>query len=181
MRRQNARVFFISDLHLGHTKILEFERQHRFGQTIEEHNEWLVTQWNSVVTKYDIVYVLGDVAMGGHQNLEYLKRMNGQKFLIRGNHDGGDITKFTPYFQNIYGLLKYKGLWLSHAPVHPCSLRDKINIHGHMHSKRVDDYRYINVSVEQLAGVPISLDTIRLMILERKALLGIVDETPSKP
>lgn len=174
-----GRTFFISDLHLGHKNIIIFEREKRFGQTIEEHNEWLVTNWNSVVGKNDRVYVLGDVAFG-HENLKYLTRMNGQKFLIRGNHDAGDLTHYTPYFQNIYGILKYKGFWLTHAPVHPQQLRDKFNIHGHVHSHTLDDMRYINVCVENLAGVPISLETIRMMVEDRKALMERVDETPVK-
>ena len=76
------KVFFISDLHLGHKNILRYANGLRHGNNIEEHNQWLVTQWNSVVKPSDAVYVLGDVAFG-HQNLEYLKKMNGQKFLIR--------------------------------------------------------------------------------------------------
>lgn len=165
-------IFFISDLHLGHKNIIKFSRDYRVGLTIEEHNEWLVSQWNSVVGKGDIVYVLGDVAFG-HENLKYLDQMKGQKFLIRGNHDGGDISVFKPYFQNIYGLLKYKGFWLSHAPIHPASLRNLFNLHGHVHQNTLEDLRYINVSVEALNGIPISLDTLKLMVEDRRCLLNI--------
>ncbi len=167
-------IFFISDLHLGHKNILSFTEGYREGATTEEMNFWLVDQWNSVVGKGDIVYVLGDVAFG-HENLKYLNKMKGQKFLIRGNHDGGDLEVFKPYFQNVYGLIKYKGLWLSHAPIHPNSLRGTVNVHGHLHQGIVkhpdhgEDPRYLNVSVEQLRGVPVSLDIIRAIVEERKA------------
>lgn len=163
-------IFFISDLHLGHKNIMEYSKGFRCGQTIQEHDDWLVSKWNSVVTKNDAVYVLGDVAFG-HKNLERLNEMKGQKFLIRGNHDAGDLSIFSKYFQNIYGLLKYKGYWLSHAPIHPCSLRDEFNIHGHLHTHKLDDLRYINVCVEHSNGIPISLEAINLMRSERLLLM----------
>ena len=54
-------TYFISDLHLGHRKILEYSPA-RGGKTIDEHDEWLVSQWNSVVrNKKDLVWVLGDI------------------------------------------------------------------------------------------------------------------------
>lgn len=163
------RTFFISDLHLGHKNIIKFADGHRQGTTIEEHNEWLVTQWNSVVGKADRVYVLGDVVFGA-ENLKYLDRMKGQKFLVRGNHDKNDIQILLKYFNNIYGLLRYKGYWLSHAPIHPSSLRDCFNVHGHVHQHSLDDYRYINVSVEAVQGVPISLEALDLLAADRRLL-----------
>lgn len=156
-------VFFISDLHLGHKTILKFSGEFRGGTTVEEHNEWIVSQWNSRVGKSDIVYVLGDVAFG-HENLKYLDRMKGQKFLIRGNHDSGDLSVFRPYFTNVYGIVKYKGFWLSHAPIHPDELRGKVNVHGHVHQKTIPDPRYINVCVEALGGIPISLEELRARV-----------------
>lgn len=155
------RKFFISDLHLGHKNIMKYSKGFRPDfETIEEHNEWLVSQWNSVVTTNDIVYVLGDVVFG-KENFHYLNRMKGQKFLIRGNHDKYSMELYLTYFQNVYGLLNKFGFWLSHAPVHTCSLRNKINLHGHVHQNSLDDPRYFNVSVEVLNGIPISLEEIR--------------------
>ena len=68
----------------------------------------------------------------------------------------------------MFGLYKYKEFWLSHAPIHPCELRGKRNIHGHVHQNHVmdehhkRDNRYINVCVENTDGAPVSLDKIRL-------------------
>lgn len=169
-------IFFASDHHLGHKSILNFEGERRQGTTIEEHNEWIVDSHNAVVSKGDIIYFLGDVAFG-HENLKYLDRMKGQKFLVRGNHDGGDLKVLAQYFQNVYGLLKYKGLWLSHAPVHPNSLRKTVNVHGHLHSKVVqhelfgEDPRYINVGIENIQASPVTLDHIRTIIRDRKEQL----------
>lgn len=152
--------FFISDLHLGHKSILDFSPQ-RGGTNIEEHDEWIIQQWNSVVQKCDMVYVLGDVAFNADA-LKKVKRLRGQKNLIRGNHDTCGTRTYLEYFCGIYGLIKKHGYWMSHAPIHPDELRGRKNIHGHTHSHCIQLHKesYINVCVEQLNGVPISLEEI---------------------
>ena len=153
-----AKTYFIADLHLGHKNILKFEPG-RGGSNIEEHDEWLINQWNSVVNPNDVVWVLGDVSFGAN-NLYKLARMKGQKKLVMGNHDTYDMKEYLKYFSKIYGLTKYRGYWLSHAPLHEGSMRDKKNIHGHTHSRKLNDKRYICVSVEQNNGIPISFEEI---------------------
>lgn len=155
-----SQVFFISDLHLDHKNVINFSRDYRVGQTIEEHNEWLVSQWNSVVKKGDRTYVLGDVVFS-KEALSYLPRMNGIKFLVRGNHDTLSTETYLQYFNQVYGLYTKYGYWMSHAPIHSSELREKKNIHGHVHHRSLPDENYINVSVEVLNGIPISLDEIR--------------------
>lgn len=39
----------------------------------------------------------------------------------------------------VYSLVKYKGFWLSHAPIHPEELRGCKNIHGHCHDAVISD------------------------------------------
>jgi calcineurin-like phosphoesterase family protein len=92
------------------------------------------------------------------------KKLNGVKHLILGNHDEFAIDEYFKVFNKVHGFVKYKGCWLSHAPIHPNSLRGKINIHGHMHSNALDDSRYICVSVEKCNGIPITFDAIRAVI-----------------
>mgnify|MGYP002477993094 CR=1 FL=1 len=52
-------VRFIADLHLGHTNMAI----KRGFLTVEEHDEYIITQWNSVVNKRDVTYILGDITM----------------------------------------------------------------------------------------------------------------------
>lgn len=154
----------ISDLHLGHNNILKYSGALRGGTTSEEHDEWIIQQWNTVVKKNDLVYVLGDVAF----NLDHYKklwRMRGQKILVRGNHDMNNAKHLLQFFADICGLLSYRRVfWLSHAPVHPQELRGRYNIHGHVHQNSIlgddgqPDPRYINACVEMTYGVPQSLD-----------------------
>ena len=163
-------VYFISDIHLGHKKILDFSPS-RGGSCVDEHDEWIVDSWNSVVTKRDVVYLLGDIAFS-REGLSKCADLNGVKKLILGNHDLFAIDEYTKYFKILPSLYKYKEFWLSHAPIHPHELRGKKNIHGHVHSSSITkpairpfepslNPRYINVCVEPLNGKPISIDKIR--------------------
>lgn len=81
-------MFVTSDLHLGHKNILKFNSETRPYDSVEEMNEALVNNWNSVVGPDDTVFNLGDVAFMGYKKLApYLDRLNGRHILIYGNHD----------------------------------------------------------------------------------------------
>lgn len=155
-----SKVFFISDLHLGHSNILKFSQGYRYGDTIDEHDQWLVTQWNSVVkNKRDVVYVLGDVCFD-FDKLKLIGQMTGNKILLPGNHDKFKLEDYQKYFYKIISFKKYKGFWISHCPIHPNELRNRYNIHGHTHKNSIPDRRYINVCVEVLNGTPIEFEKI---------------------
>ncbi len=174
-----SNIFFTSDHHLFHEKILEFESTHRPFKTIQEHNEQIIKRHNAKVGKTDVVYYLGDFCFG-RKNLEIANEMNGIKKLILGNHDLFPMEEYMKYFTKIYGCLKYKDYILTHIPVHESQkYRFKGNIHGHLHSKviRYTDYPdgpygqfhevidpfYINVSIEQHDLAPVSFDEIERM------------------
>ncbi len=155
-----SNVYFISDLHLGHKNICKFAGPMRGDvKTVEEHDEWIIDRWNSVVTKRDLIWVLGDVAFS-KGDLDKVKLLNGCKHLILGNHDEFSLNLYSQYFNKIHGFLKYKGMWLSHCPINPIQLRRKVNIHGHVHHNSLINPCYINVSVEALNGFPKPLDEI---------------------
>jgi calcineurin-like phosphoesterase family protein len=160
-----SRVFFISDLHLGHAGILKHTGDYRTGKSIEEHDEILIGKIKSRVSKRDVLYILGDVSWRENK-LHLLYDIPGLKYLVRGNHDNYSTEEYLNHFKNVYGLHKKGGAWLSHAPVHPDELRGCINIHGHVHQQSIMgtdgqyDPRYINVSVEALEGYPIDYQDI---------------------
>lgn len=157
-----AEIFFISDLHLGHAKILEFESSRmELGKTVEEHNEAIVDNINSVVRPKDTLWVLGDVVFG-RENFSYLKRMNGHKKLVLGNHDQYPTDVYSRYFNTIKGAVKLDDFILTHIPIHETQkFRFKGNIHGHLHSKVLPDPFYFNVSCEVLKYKPIPFQTIK--------------------
>lgn len=158
-----SQVFLISDLHLGHKKVLEFEPEHRFGKDITEHDYWLLGLWNATVRKRDLVYVLGDVTWTPH-GFQILEQMHGEKTLIMGNHDTFPLEMYLSVFKRIRpSPFPYKGYWLSHCPIHPTELRGRKNIHGHVHSNTLPDERYYNASVEAVAGIPRTLQQLEMI------------------
>ena len=83
-------IFFTSDTHWGHLNILKF--CNRPWPTVEEMDEALINNWNSVVGEHDIVFHLGDFAFAPNSKWkEILGRLNGIHYLILGNHE---INKF---------------------------------------------------------------------------------------
>lgn len=156
-------VFFISDTHFGHRKIIEFEAEYRPFGSIEEHDEELIRRWNNAVTKHDVVYHLGDVLFGSNAFERVLSRLNGTKKLVLGNHDRYSKDRYMQYFSKVEGCMKFDNSVLSHIPIHPYQLeyRYKYNLHGHMHSKKLDDERYINCSVEQWNLAPVAYEELK--------------------
>jgi calcineurin-like phosphoesterase family protein len=147
------RVFVIADTHFSHRKVTEF----RPWATVEEHDRALVEAWNATVRKDDTVWHLGDVCLGGRDKLAILSTLNGIKRLVLGNHDTYPKELYGLYFNKIFGAAEWHDCILTHVPVHPYQLdtRYRLNVHGHMHDKRIDgDARYRCVSAEQIDYMP---------------------------
>jgi calcineurin-like phosphoesterase family protein len=162
-------VRFIADLHFGHENMA----RHRGFASAAEQDEYIVAQWNKTVHKRDITYILGDVTME-KANYDILDRLNGMKRVVLGNHDKQeDTAKLMSHVNSVAGMVQYKGIFLTHCPIHPMELdyRVRYNIHGHIHSKLVErdfklfgitmftrvDRRYICVSCEQVNYTPKTL------------------------
>lgn len=160
-----SKVFFIGDLHLGHTNIMSFGQRSHF-ETIDDHDVGIMENWNRVVTRqHDLVYVLGDVAMTV-ESLDLLRAFNGRKILIMGNHDTFDTQVYLKYFERVCAFQKkYHGMVFTHIPIHPQEMRFgwKWNIHGHIHAlnQGVSDPRYINVNADWVNLTPVSLEELR--------------------
>jgi len=150
-----SRVYAISDLHLKHKNLVHWWTGKKF-KTIEEHDEWLVESINSVVTKRDTLWILGDIAWN-NAALKLLGEIKGYKKLLLGNHDGMKSAEYAKYGRLMPGLVKYKNFWLSHCPIHPDELRGMRNIHGHVHHNPIPDDRYLSVCVETLNGIPLDI------------------------
>lgn len=76
-------TFFIGDTHFEHESILY--HCNRPWPDVESMNEALAGNWNSIVSKKDTVYILGDFCWKNHNR--WIMRLNGTKHLIMGNHD----------------------------------------------------------------------------------------------
>lgn len=157
-----TQVWFGSDFHLGHKNIGKFRAPLITSE--EENNKRILYDWNSTVGKRDIVFILGDFCFD-KELFDTLNLPGYKKYLIRGNHDRFQTAQYLTFFDEVEGLFKYKGMWLSHPPIHPDELRGKVNVHGHTHFHTMNDERYLNICPEQLwpkyGRCLISLEEIR--------------------
>lgn len=147
------RVFVAADTHFGHRKVIEF----RPYATVEAHDRDLIERWNATVKPDDTVWHLGDVCLGGRDNIAIVRQLNGRKKLVLGNHDVYPLALYQEHFTKIFGAAEWHDCILTHIPVHPYQLdrRYRMNVHGHMHSARVEgDARYACVSMEQISYQP---------------------------
>ena len=170
-------VFLVSDTHFGHAGVCRFLRNDgvtklRPWDDPEEMDEFMVKAWNERVRPNDKVYHLGDVVIN-RRALKTLARLNGDKVLIRGNHDIFRDTEYREYFRELRAYHVMNGMILSHIPIHSDSLgRFGTNIHGHLHANRVMyqdpfegfasrlDTRYHCVCVEQTDFAPILFEDV---------------------
>lgn len=188
-------VYVVSDHHFGHEKTCTVFKKAdgsplRPFSCAEEMNEELVRRHNERVRPHDKCYFLGDVAIS-RRYLSVLGRLNGDKVLIRGNHDIFKLEDYTQYFRDVRAYHVMNGLILSHVPVHPDSIaRFGCNIHGHLHANRVRkpkgvnaatgeilysteiDPNYFNVSVEQIDFAPILFEDALKRIREQGGTVG---------
>lgn len=147
-------VFVIADLHFGHRKLAEV----RGFTLVETHDAAICDAWKRVVTKRDVVYVLGDVF-----DESLLSTLPGTKKLAMGNHDLRPMPRYLPHFSQIRSCFEFDGCLLSHIPVHSSQFpRYEMNVHGHTHTGCVTvrcggeicaDHRYVPVSVEHCPGM----------------------------
>jgi calcineurin-like phosphoesterase family protein len=182
-------VFLVSDTHFSHAGVCRFTRNDgvtklRPWTDPEEMDEFMVKAWNERVRPNDKVYHLGDVVIN-RKSLPIMNRLNGDKVLIRGNHDIFKDEDYTPYFRSLRGYHVMNGMILSHIPVHPESLgRFGVNIHGHLHANRVMlpgfngkitdivDVRYHCVCVEQTDFAPILFEDVIKRIQAEGGVIG---------
>lgn len=195
-------TFLISDTHFGHRGVCEFMCANgltklRPWNNVEDMDEDMVQRWNSRVKPTDKVYHLGDVCIN-RRALAILSRLNGDKVLIKGNHDIYKLSEYGQYFRDVRAYHIIDGLIFSHIPVHDSALyRFGTNIHGHLHDRRVMktitvqctapkpfdprpfdstkeviDPRYISVCVEQIDYAPIALEEVHDRIRAQGGVVG---------
>jgi calcineurin-like phosphoesterase family protein len=190
-------TFLVSDTHFGHVGVCKFTHPDdpsvklRPWDTPEEMDEEMIRRWNDRVRPNDKVYHLGDVVIN-RRALPTLARLNGDKVLIRGNHDIFRDTEYREYFRELRAYHVLNGMILSHIPVHEASLgRFGTNIHGHLHATRVKkawgvaartgevlygsqlDVRYHCVCVEQTDFAPILLEDVYKRIEAEGGRIGL--------
>jgi calcineurin-like phosphoesterase family protein len=175
-------VWLVSDTHFGHEKTCTvFKRADgsplRPFTSAEEMDDEMVRRWNERVRPNDKVYHLGDVVIN-RKALKTMARLNGDKVLIRGNHDIFRDDEYREYFRELRAYHVMNGMILSHIPIHEESLaRFGTNIHGHLHANRVMknneiDARYHCVCVEHTDFAPILFEDVIKRITAEGGTIG---------
>lgn len=154
--------FVIACPHFGHENIIKYESR-PFPDAITMDAR-MVQKWNLVVGKNDTVFVLGDAVFRNKAMAEaVIKSLKGFKHLVAGNHDVRSDTWYKDVgFHTIYRYpIIVNGFFvLSHEPVYLNDHMPYVNIHGHLHSRKMAGDNYINVCVENTEYAPVLLDTI---------------------
>lgn len=163
------RVFFISDLHLGHANIIKYED--RPFKNVTEMDVELRRRWNETIGEDDLVIFVGDLCFYNNPK-DILRDLHGRKVLIKGNHDRKikQATQFPIECKVIAvedSVIVSTGIgeiFVHHDPDGiPCSWAGW-SIYGHVHSHHPMMNLFgkrINVSAEVLNYVPVSLTGIR--------------------
>lgn len=175
-----SEIWLISDTHFGHNKNFIFGQ--RGFSTVEEMDTAIIERWNSVVSKNDTVYHLGDFIMEDlTTGLNKIRQLNGNIYLAIGNHDTDSRLREYARLSNISDIqLGYrikdgkKFFLLSHYPQLTGNYDNSktYSIHGHTHSpvrfdKSENNFHSLmyNVSCEAINCQPLNWNDMRLEII----------------
>lgn len=176
-------TFIIADTHFGHANILKYEPERK--SVLGTHpDHQMMKLWNETVSPTDTVFHLGDFAFKSEAVQTWAKKLNGIKYLLRGNHDRPPQTYLDHGFSRVidfpckgepaYHIAQVDGIRIlfSHYPIVSDGYDDThwrylsnvfdreqchINIHGHVHSMKLNEKFCINASVEAIGYRPVKL------------------------
>lgn len=163
-------IFFTSDTHYSHAKIIEYSE--RPFSTVDEMNDAMVYNWNSIIQPGDLVYHLGDFSFADvDKSTRIAKRLNGQKYLVFGNHDKR-LRKEPTFLANWIWAKDFAEIKVGDQKIVMChyamltwnqSHRGSWNLHGHSHGSLPDDRNAlrVDVGVDCWDYYPVSFDVLK--------------------
>jgi len=140
---QSDNTFFISDIHFNHGKIIPYCK--RPFVNVDEMNQAMVDNWNSVVKDGDHVFFLGDLYWKNpNLAVKLLNKLKGNIYCVKGNHDSFNVKvqeRFS-WVKDYYEVKIKDGetkqrIVLCHFPIASWHKKDKgaWHLHGHSHGK----------------------------------------------
>lgn len=177
--------FVTSDLHFDHKNIIKYCPESRGHlKSIDHMNETIISNINSVVGEEDTLYILGDICFSSpDKGVEFLKRINGHKVIVWGNHD--KKLRQSTVFETNKGLMgvvdtrdyleiehKFNGkiydICMMHFPIfnHHRAHHGSLHFHGHGHARFADrntfgEYkRVMDIGVDGNGLVPHDIDDL---------------------
>lgn len=163
---------FYSDPHFGHAKIINYSQ--RPFENVDQMNDQLIENYNSVVSEGDTVLWLGDCFfLNKEKSKEILNKLNGKKWLLVGNHDKKlKQMEELGFDYALYGLtLKIAGQ-LVYFEHYPKIIKDTLTAHGHTHDKRkvkihtVENCIQFHLGVDAWNYFPVTLVEFQNLITE---------------
>jgi calcineurin-like phosphoesterase family protein len=173
------KTFFTSDIHLFHNNIIKYDN--RPFDNVEQMHEAFVLNWNSVVPKDGTTIILGDLAMGGsekaEQVYEILKELNGEIYLVPGNHDNyifkhkGIMERIVVLPQLYEFYLDNQYIVMCHYPLYSWNKmgHNSWMLHGHQHGRG-------NLKTGKILDIGISSPGYDFSPLSYEKVKGIMDE-----
>lgn len=150
-------IWFISDTHFGHEKIITYAD--RPFDTVSEMDETIAENWSSRVKHDDLIYHLGDIAWTG-EGLKLFASLPGTKRLILGNHDNGKACAPLVQKLELFRRFPEHGFIASHMPMLMEQKREPANVHGHVHNVDTGIPDAVNISIEKTNYAPLHFDEL---------------------
>jgi calcineurin-like phosphoesterase family protein len=159
-------IWFIADTHFGHYNIIEYCK--RPFVSVNEMDEAMITNWNSVVKSGDKIYHLGDFAYGNQQKVKnYRNQLRGKIHLILGNHDYGNrIHNISNNFTEISDI---KTIKINHQKIVLCHYAMRVwdashynswQLYGHSHGYLQGVGKQLDVCVDSWKFTPLHIDEV---------------------
>jgi len=161
-----------SDLHFGHANIMKFcpVTRARF-RDVTDMREQMIADWNASVAPEDETFILGDFAfLPAKDAVDILRRLNGTKILIEGNHDRKMLNDpaFRSEFKEVHSYLRYNHngqvVIMFHYPIHEWDQmhRGAVHFYGHVHGGRtgLEKYRARDAAFDATGRVVSNLDAM---------------------
>ncbi len=174
----DAAVYAISDTHFNHMsicgpKLTKWDKGYRNFESLEQMEDTIVNNLNSVVREQDTLIHVGDVIMG-HKPAEHLPRIMqrincNEIHLVYGNHDDRirENVELQGLFTSVQEYLEvdYAGQFfcIMHYPMGSWNKIGKgaINLHGHSHGTYTRTYgKQKDIGVDTNGFYPYHLSNI---------------------
>lgn len=159
-------IYFTADTHFGHANIIKYAK--RPFANVDAMDEALVHNWNSIVGASDTIYHLGDFSFSKNPG-KYFHRLNGNKYLISGNHDKRNVLDL-PW----NGVHSYLEVYVDGEKVilfhYGCrvwngSHHGRIQLYGHSHGGLPGNSQSCDIGVDCWDYKPVVLSQIRKRLL----------------
>ena len=179
------KTFFASDHHFGHKNIITYAN--RPFRDVYEMDAALIERHNAVVSKSDIVYFVGDFAFysDAHHIAEILRKMNGEKHFVSGNHDKGIFNETVMKMFQSVSRAPFKEIYVQdpdarggkqHITLCHYALRvwnkshhGSFHLYGHSHGSLPDDpnSRSFDIGVDCWDFAPVSYEKVKQVMAKK--------------